>query len=228
MKLFKSLIIILFLAVQFNVSAQDEYSDEESINDGIYKIAIGSLDWDEYYEKEKTAGIVDTVLHIECKKKEIAALAVAHFPLDPKKNFTLEAEIMASSIDDKHYFGLVFNYADDDNYDLGLFRENEFQYVKVVDGEWKISGDKKKKDKSKGKNNQVRLKLKKGKNKLVSVKLQQKGNKVEFSVNGDENFFSRRNLDIATSDFGFYTDNKSWIDIKSITITQILNEEDLE
>ncbi|MDE7410840.1 MAG: hypothetical protein K2M94_02250 [Paramuribaculum sp.] len=229
MKIFKYLLACVVISNAGVVKAQDDYNYDESeaVNDGVHKLDVTSLDWDEYYDKEHSCGIMGTALHLESKKKDAFAMAVANFPIDVKKDFTITAKLKVSSINSESSFGLILNYKDDENYDLGLFKENEFKFVRVEGGEWVDASEKKSKGKKgKAKSNEVKLKLKKAKNAVVEVKLQQKGSKMLFSINGDENFYSRRNLDLEKSDFGFYTDKKSWLNVEMIEITQYEEHDD--
>lgn len=223
MRLYKW-IVLLVMAIAMPVSAADdgEFSGDEenaSENKRTFNLGEGALEWDEYYDKERSAGIEGDKLHLECKKDKLDAMTYASLPLNSEEEFTIETEFVVSEINDKNPFGVVFNMKDDANYDMMLFWENRFSYVVVEDGEVILA-------KTKGKSRPDTIKLKKGKKQKVALKMEKRGEKLRFSVNGNDEFYRRTPTEGAyrSRDFGFYVSGKGWLDVTSLSLTQDLSE----
>ena len=80
--------------------------------------------------------------------------------------------------------------------------------------------------KTKGKSRPDTIKLKKGKKQKVALKMEKRGEKLRFSVNGNDEFYRRTPTEGAyrSRDFGFYVSGKGWLDVTSLSLTQDLSE----
>lgn len=216
--------------------AAGDYDDDVAVADGsgsdgddgtsgehkrVFAIGDGMLEWDEYYDKERSAGVRGEGLRLECKKDKLDAITYTSLPLNCEEDFTVEAEFIVSEINDKQPFGVVFNMKDDANYDMMLFQEDRFAYVVVEDGETVQS-------KTKGKSRPDKIKLKGGKKQKVSFKMESRGEKLRFTVNGNDEFYRRTPTggSYRSRDFGFYVSGKMWLDVTSLALTQDLSEQE--
>lgn len=223
MRLYRWILLsVMAMAVPVSAADGDNYDgdgEEATENKREFSLADGELEWDEYYDKERSAGLQGDKLHLECKKDKLSAMTYAALSLNPEEDFTIETEFVISAINDKEPFGVVFNMKDDDNYDMMLFLENRFEYVVVEDGEAV-------QPKTKSKSRPDTIKLKKGKKQKVSFKMEKRGEKLRFTVNGNDEFYRRTPSEGAyrSRDFGFFVTGKNWLDVISLSLTQDLSE----
>lgn len=116
---------------------------------------------------------------------------------------------MFPRLDEKHVFGLVFNYDEDENTgDILYITENKF---------WIVGSDGTKLSKKE------KIKLKKGKNVEVTVDVEKKGKKLIISINGVD--FTNEDLLIKNSYMGFGVNEKNTLKVDEIQITQSEEED---
>lgn len=81
--------------------------------------------WQEFAQKSGSALVVDGVLRLKGKnpledlwsiKEHSEVQSTCYAPIDPKKNFEIKATAIAQKINDKGFFGIIFDYKDDGNY----------------------------------------------------------------------------------------------------------------
>lgn len=82
--------------------------------------------WLESVEKDGSAIITEGVMRLEGKnalddiyivKSDYSQVVTSCYaPFDPQKNFTFKCDAIAKKINDKGYFGLIFDYMDNYNY----------------------------------------------------------------------------------------------------------------
>ncbi len=82
--------------------------------------------WLESVEKDGSAIITEGVMRLEgknvlddvwsLKSNESQVVTSCYAPFDPQKNFTFKCDAIAKKINDKGYFGLIFDYMDNYNY----------------------------------------------------------------------------------------------------------------
>lgn len=132
----------------------------------------------------------------------------ARFPVIARENFKITYKLLVPKLDEKHVFGLVFNYDEDENKgDVLYFTENKF-YIHDDEGNKLGKAEK--------------IKLKKGKDVELTVNIEKKGKKTKISINGVD--FEKPDLQFKTSYMGFCVNEKNTLKVDEITITQ--NEED--
>lgn len=125
--------------------------------------------WEEFYEKTCSAGIQDGYLELKNTDASQMAWSVAELPVDIEKNFDMSFTFQVKEINDKYWFGIVFNYEDADNFNYLIVQEKRFQLINRVNGVSSIS-----------RRNDIILK--KGKNKEVKIAMNKKGGKLKFLV----------------------------------------------
>lgn len=214
----------LLCAAMFSTAyaAASDYETSASGNDdaGWVTFTAGNsqLQWDEFYDKERSAGVQGDKLHIESKKDKISVLTVSSLPLRADDDFKVKTVFTVSEINDKTPFGIVFNYKDEDNWEGVTFVENTYSYVVFKDGE---------EVRSKSKSRPTSIKLKKGKKKTVEVTVEKRGEKLRFSIDGNEEFLTRRPAEeFKYRDFGYVIGGKGWIDVDSVAVYQENGDED--
>ena len=155
------LIAILLIA---NIFAQNKMSIRETFESNKWQ-------WDEFYEKSRSAGIEDGFLVI--KNSEGVARSVVEFPVDVDRNFKITLKFVPERVSSHNWFGVVYNYDDENNYNCFLIQEKKFMIINRVNGVSSIS-------------RQGGIILKSGKNKEVIVDMEKKGNKLIFTVDNME------------------------------------------
>lgn len=130
------------------------------------------------------------------------------FPLIARENFKITYKLLLPKLDEKHIFGLVFNYdEDEDKGDILYITENKF-YIRDEDGN-KLGKTEK-------------IKLKKGKDVELTIDIEKKGKKTIISINGVD--FENPDLLFKTSYMGFCVNEKNTLKVDEITITQNVDD----
>ena len=140
--------------------------------------------WLESVEKDGSAIITEGVMRLEgknalndvwsLKSDESQVVTSCYAPFDPQKNFTFKCDAIAKKINDKGYFGLIFDYMDNYNYSaFYIFKGDKnamVMYHRVKDNE--IIGYR-----------LADLKLKEKKNAAFAFELRSSFDRVEFYCN---------------------------------------------
>ena len=140
--------------------------------------------WIESVGKDGSAIIVEGVMRLEGKNAlddiwNLTAgysqvITSCYAPFDPQKNFTFKCDAVAKKINDKGYFGLIFDYMDNYNYSAFYILKGDKNakviYHRLKDG--KIVGCR-----------SADLKLKEKKNAAFAFELRSSFDRVEFYCN---------------------------------------------
>ena len=140
--------------------------------------------WIESVQKDGSAIIVEGVMRLEGKNAldDIWSLKAGssqiitscYAPFDPQKNFTFKCDAVAKKINDKGFFGLIFDYMDDYNYSAFYILKGDKNakviYHRLKDG--KIVGCR-----------SADLKLMEKKNAAFAFELRSSFDRVEFYCN---------------------------------------------
>ena len=140
--------------------------------------------WIESVGKDGSAIIVEGVMRLEGKNAlddiwNLTAgysqvITSCYAPFDPQKNFTFKCDAVAKKINDKGYFGLIFDYMDNYNYSAFYILKGDKNaiviYHRLKDG--KIVGYR-----------SADLKLKEKKNAAFAFELRSSFDRVEFYCN---------------------------------------------
>lgn len=129
----KTVLSAALLACGSIVYAQSSDDDGERVRMS-YGFEEGRLDRSEYAEKSKKVLIDGDHMVIMCRKEKEDALSVARLPIYPRDNFKLDYNMTVPKLDEKHLFGVVFNYRDEENYNGVLFDSKKFYYVTKENG----------------------------------------------------------------------------------------------
>lgn len=162
MKRFIACLIAVLLIT--NIFAQNKMSIRETFESNKWQ-------WDEFYEKSRSAGIEDGFLVI--KNSEGTARSVVEFPVDVDRNFKITLKFVPERVNTHNWFGVVYNYDDENNFNSFLIQEKKFMIINRVNGVSSVS-------------RQGGIILKSGKNKEVIVEMEKKGNKLIFTVDNME------------------------------------------
>ena len=94
--------------------------------------------WGEFYENNGSASIEDGFLKLDCDDDKSYAWTVAELPIDIDKNFNLTYSFYAD-VDDDYWFGIVFNFEDENNFNCFVVQEKRFRLINMVNGVLSIS-----------------------------------------------------------------------------------------
>jgi len=159
---------IIFLVCVFAytfVHAQEKIVVKETFESNKFR-------WDEFFEKEYSGSIQDRCYVLQNKKDGFVG-SVTELPINIENNFKITFKFLVPKLDDKYYFGVIFNYEDENNYSSFLVSEKKFKILNRVNGVNSIS-------------RQGGIILKSGKNKEVVIEIEKKGKKLIFNVDNME------------------------------------------
>ena len=176
--------------------------------------------WLESVEKDGSAIITEGVMRLEGKNAlddvwnlkagESHVMTSCYAPYDPQKNFTFKCDAVAKKINDKGYFGLVFDYMDNYNYSVFYIFKGDKNamvlYHRVEKGE--IIGER-----------LVDLKLKQKKNAEFAFELKSSFDRVEFYCN-DMKAMEVRYNPITYCGIGFAVFGQQTVDFDNVQFIQ--------
>ena len=128
--------------------------------------------WEEFYEKKASASIQDGFLKLDCDDDNMYAWSAAELPIDVEKNFDVSFSFNAE-VDDDYWFGIVFNFEDENNFNYLVVQEKQFRLYNKVNGISSL-------------NRRIPIILKKGRDKDVKIALNKNGKKLTFYVDDME------------------------------------------
>jgi len=202
----KKIFILVFAIVNFGiVNAQNKNQQKETFDNNVFG-------WEEFSNKNQSAIIADGYLMLTNKKKDEAVRIVTKYPVDIKRNFTITNTFFVPEFDGDSRFGIIFNYADEDNYSSFLICEKTFYFFNKREGKVKLEKEGK-------------IKLKGDKNQTINIVIQKQGTDLYFKVNNLEAYTTKKNLVFPI--FGFYSEGKKTIiKVDEIVIEQYKGEDD--
>ena len=145
-----------------------EAQDKRIIKDNFES---NRFQWGEFYENKGSASIEDGFLKLDCDDDKSYAWTVAELPIDIDRNFNLTYSFYAD-VDDDYWFGIVFNFEDENNFNCFVVQEKRFRLINMVNGVPSIS-------------RRSGIVLKRG-NKDVKIVMNKKGKKLVFHVDDME------------------------------------------
>jgi hypothetical protein len=165
--------------------------------------------WDEFYEKDYSGGIQDGYFVLQNRQKEVPIRSVTELPINVNNNFKITFKFLIPKLNDEYYFGIIFNYEDENNYSNFLVSEKRYKMLNRVNGTSSISR----------KNSII---LKSGKNKEVTIELEKKGPKLIFRVDNMEAVSITKKLNFHA--FGFQVEDANTIKVDEVVIEQRAEE----
>ncbi len=115
------LLLLTIAALPLTLFSQNKMTISDPFDNGKFQ-------WDEYFGNNKTAGIMDGYLILE-NKSDGNAHAVADLPIDVERNFNIKIKFLIPKIKDDKYFGIVFDYEDENNYSKFVVAENKYKIL---------------------------------------------------------------------------------------------------
>lgn len=194
----KLIIVILSLLFINTVNAQNKRVIKDNFESNRFQ-------WDEYYENNSSASIQDGGLVLKCGEDNMMSWTISELPINTDNNFNMSFSFFAKDIDDDYWFGIVFNYDDENNFMYFVVQEKRFKLVKRENGINSIM-------------RRNGIILKKGKNKDVEIKMNKKGTKLIFMVDNMEVLSVTKILDFNT--FGCIICGDNTIKLTELTIEQ--------
>ena len=198
----KMIFLICVLATTL-VHAQEKIVVKETFESNKFR-------WDEFFEKEYSGSIQDGCYVLQNKKDGYYVQTVTELPINVDNNFKVTFKFLIPKLDDKYYFGIIFNYEDENNYSNFLVSEKKFKISNRIKGVNSVS-------------RQGGIILQSGKNKEVTIEIQKKGKKLLFSVDNVEAVDITKKLDFSA--FGFQVENANTIKVTEVLIEQIFRDE---
>lgn len=122
--------LLCFMSFCF-VKAQDKRIIKDNFESNRFQ-------WGEFYENNGSASIEDGFLKLDCGDDKSFAWTVAELPIDIDKNFNLTYSFYAG-VDDDYWFGIVFNFEDENNFNCFVVQEKRFRLINMVNGVLSIS-----------------------------------------------------------------------------------------
>lgn len=194
--------IIIFLSVLFcftTIKAQEKHVIKETFESNKYQ-------WDEFYESNGTASIQDGYLLLQNKDKISMLRSVVELPINTSSNFKLLFKMKVKKITESDWFGIVYNYEDENNFNCLLIQEKKFKIINNVNGVYSVS-------RTGG------IILKSGKEKDVIIEMEKRGNKIIFSVDNMEIINITKN--IVNNTFGCCVSGENTVKVDELIIEQI-------
>lgn len=197
---------ILFYILTF-VSLSSAIAQEKHVV--VESFETNKWQWDEFYDNSGTASIEDGYLVLKNKNKDNILQSVVELPLNINRNFKLAFKMIIEKVNDDEWFGITYNYDDENNFSCLLIQEKKFVLLNKVNGTISIS--------RKGS-----IILKSGKNKEVNIEMEIKGSKIIFSVDNMEIIsFTKQ---IVHNTFGCCVLGENTVKVDEVRIEQISEE----
>lgn len=194
-------IVALFFACTFANAQQITRTDD-------FKEGESKFGFDATADKKHSVSFDDEYL-ILTSQKGIYKVGT-RFPVRTKDYYKLTYKVLCPKFDANHYFGLVFNFDEENNTgDILYISENKF---------WIVGADGKQIGKAE------KIFLKKGKNVEITVEIEKKGKKLIIAINGMD--VINEDLQIRNSYMGFCVNENNTLKVDKVQITQ--NEEEDE
>jgi hypothetical protein len=165
--------------------------------------------WDEFFEKDYSGSIQDGYFILQNKQKGGLVRSVTELPINVDNNFKITFKFLIPKLNDEYYFGIIFNYEDENNYSNFLVSEKRYKMLNIVNGTSSIS-----------RHNSIILKS--GKNKEVTIELEKKGSKLIFRVDNMEAVSITKKLNFHA--FGFQVEDANTIKVDEVVIEQRAEE----
>jgi len=185
------------------VHAQEKIVVKETFENNKFR-------WDEFFEKDYSGSIQDGCYVLQNKKDGFLVQSVAELPINIDNNFKITFNFLIPKLDDKYYFGIIFNYEDENNYSSFLVSEKKFKILNRVNGVSSMS-------------RQGGIILKSGKNKEVVIEIEKKGKKLIFNVDNMETVTITKMLGFNA--FGFQVEDSNTIKVTEVVIEQMFRDE---
>ena len=199
----RQIVFLICVLATTLVHAQEKIVVKETFESNKFR-------WDEFFEKEYSGSVQDRCYVLQNKKDGYYVQTVTELPINVENNFKVTFKFLIPKLDDKYYFGIIFNYEDENNYSNFLVSEKKFKILNRVNGVNSVS-------------RQGGIILKSGKNKEVVIEIQKKGKKLFFSVDNMEAVDITKKLDFSA--FGFRVEDANTIKVTEVLIEQILRDE---
>lgn len=197
----KATLLILCISCAFVVNAQGKRTIKDSFESNRFQ-------WEEYYEKTCSASIQDGYLELKNQDITKPAWSVVEFPIDIDRNFDLSF-VFEADIKNDYWFGIIFNYEDENNYSCFVVQEKRFRLINYVKGVRSVS-----------RRNEIILK--KGRDKEVKIEMGKKGRKLFFVV--DEMEVITVTKDLQSNVFGCIVDGYNSIKLTEVVMEQMNND----
>jgi hypothetical protein len=195
-------IILLLACFTALVSAQGQRAVTETFDNNKFQ-------WEEFFEKGYSGSIQDGYFVLKNEKDGSLVRSVTELPINIDNNFKITFKFLVPKLNDEYYFGIIFNYEDENNYSNFLVSEKKFKMWNMANGTSSIS-------------RQSSIILKSGKNKEVTIEMEKKGPKLTFRVDNMDAVSISKKLSFNT--FGFQVENANTIKVDEVAIVQRTGE----
>ena len=199
----KHILLLICLAVAVTAQAQEKIVIKETFENN-------RLNWDEYYEKDYSCSLNDGYLELKSSKDDYTIWNITELPINMNDNFKITAKFTVPKLNDKYFFGILYNYEDGNNNSSFEVSEKRFILYNKVNGTKNI-------------NRQNTIILTAGKNKSVVIQMERRGGKLIFSVDDMEAVTITQELKFAT--FGFVVNGANTIMVDEVTIESYVRED---
>ena len=199
----KKLLILFALLIAAGAQAQEKMIIRETFE-------TNRLRWDEAFEKDYSIGLMDGYFELKNNRKDYLIRTVTELPINPEANFKVTSKFTVPKFNDDCYFGIIFNYEDENNYSYFLVTEKKFKLYNRVNGEVSLS-------------RQNSIILNAGKNKEIVIDMEKKGRKLIFNVDEMEAITITKDMKYNT--FGFIVVDDNTVKVNEVIIEQMVDDE---
>lgn len=192
------------------------FSQQYKIDDypvELKEISSPEFEWTQFDNDDAECKYRKGVLELRCKEDNMFACTTTELEFDADNvDFVLEFQLEPEELDDKHPFGIVYDYKNLKNFYALCFGKKQFQLLSYESG-----------DKAIVKEGLYKLDNKKN----VIVSMMKKGKRIDFYIGSQHlPLTTLRNSKIQHSSIGFYVGNKTKIKATGIGYQLILEDED--
>ena len=205
----------LYLFILYFCFALQLFSQQYKIDDypiEIKEINSPEFDWSQFDNDNSKCKFRKDFLELECKENEWYACTTTELEFDASNvDFVIEFQLEPENLDDKHPFGIVYDFKNIKNFHALCFGKKRFQLMSYEGGEEAI----------------VKEGLYKLSNKKqVSVFIMKKGKRLDFYMGSHHlPLTTVRNFEIRHSNVGFYVKNKTKVKLTGLGYRIILKDD---
>lgn len=192
----KRILFLMCLVAAIGANAQEKMIIKETFENN-------RLRWDEFFEKDCSCNLGNGYLELQNKKDGWTVWNSTELPVSPDANFKITSRILVPKLNDTYFFGILFNYEDENNYSSFMVSEKRFRLYNKTNGTNSLS-----------RHNSIILNS--GRNKEVVIEMEKRGDKLTFCVDGMEALKMTKRINYST--FGFIVNGANTIKVLEVDI----------
>lgn len=234
----RRLIFAVFFAVLSTLGIQAQENNKSTIVDDFSK---NRFQWEDFTDKayEGYIDVAEGGYVLKNKNKVSVAKSVTNLPLNIRENFKIKMKLLVPQVNNKYWFGIVFNYKDADGtmvesrgkvtaettcqYNTFLVTEGKFKVCQASETLLYVGRSASRFTVLNPVMAQGTIVLKKGKDKEVELEIEKKGEQLIFSIDNME--ATKIKEEVTSRFFGFAVGGKNTIRVKEVSVFQVKDED---